>query len=146
MQKYSKAVTDFTASEGTNTDHHLGSINFAGELGTNIGGGKARMLGEYIHNWETDTATDTAWALGAKYSWHKWSLKYIYADVESNSVPDFLPGSDRFDGLTGIRGHEFEIKYKIFEKVTFGMDYYHAKNILTNANQDVLQIDMNVEF
>jgi len=138
------AVTDFTASEGTNTDHHLGSINVAGELGTNIGGGKARVLGEYINNWETDT--DTAWALGAKYSWHKWSIKYIYADVESNSVPDFLPDSDRFDGLTGIRGHEFEVKYKIFEKVTFGVDYYHAKNILTDANQDVLQIDMNVKF
>ena len=139
-------VSDFTRSEGTNTDSKLSSFNFAGELGIRIGGGKARLLGEYINNFETNTSEDKAWALGAKYSWNKWRMKYIYADLEANSVPDFLPDSDRFDGLTGIRGHEFEINYALVKNVSFGLNFYHVEAIATDIDQELLQIDMNVEF
>lgn len=137
---------DLTASEGTNTDTNLSSFNFAGEVGTEIGGGKVRLIGEYINNFDTNTSEDIAWALGAKYSWNKWKMKYIYADVEANSVPDFLPDSDRFDGLTGVRGHELEIKYALMKHVSFGLDIYHVEDIATDVAQDLVQVDMNVKF
>ena len=137
---------DLTASEGTNTDTNLSSFNLAGAVGTKIGGGKARLIGEYINNFDTNTSADIAWALGAKYSWNKWKMKYIYADVEANSVPDFLPDSDRFDGLTGVRGHELEIKYALMKHVSFGVDFYHVEDIATDIAQDLVQVDMNVKF
>ena len=139
-------VSDLSALEGTNTDSKLSSFNLAGELGTALGGGKLRLLGEYINNFETNTSTDNAWALGARYAWNKWKVKYIYADVEANSVPDFLSDSDRFDGLTGVRGHEFEIKYALMEQVTFGLDFYHVEDIATDIAQDLVQVDVNVKF
>lgn len=137
---------DLTASEGTNTDTNLSSFNLAGEIGTKIGEGRARLIGEYINNFDTNTSEDTAWSLGTKVSWNRWKMKYIYADVEANSVPDFLPDSDRFDGLTGIRGHEFEIKYALMKRVTLGVDYYNVEDIETNNDQHVVQVDMTVKF
>ena len=139
-------LDDLTASEGTNTETNLNSFNLAGELGTTIGAGKARLIGEYINNFDTNTSADIAWALGAKYSWNKWEMKYIYADIEANSVPDFLPDSDRFDGLTSVRGHEFEIKYTLMKHVSFGVDFYHVEDIATDIAQDLVQVDMNVKF
>ena len=139
-------ASDFTRSAGTNTDSKLTSFNFAGELGIRVGGGEARLVGEYINNFETNTSEDTAWALGAKYTWNKWRMKYIYADLEANSVPDFLPDSDRFDGLTGIRGHEFEINYALVKHVSIGLNFYHVEAFATDIEQDLLQVDMNVKF
>ncbi|MCZ6772440.1 MAG: putative porin [Proteobacteria bacterium] len=139
-------VSDFTSSAGTNTDSKLSSFNLAGELGIRFGGGKVRLVGEYINNFETNTSADTAWALGAKYAWNKWRMKYIYADLEANSVPDFLPDSDRFNGLTGIRGHEFEINFALVKHVSIGLNFYHVEAIATDIGQDLLQVDMNVEF
>ena len=73
-------------------------------------------------------------------------MKYIYADLEANSVPDFLPDSDRFDGLTGIRGHEFEINYALVKHVSIGLNFYHVEAFATDIEQDLLQVDMNVKF
>jgi hypothetical protein len=139
-------ISDITWSEGTNTGSNLGSYNFAAEVGTALGGGEVRLLGEFINNYETDSPEDTAWAVGTKYALDKWGFKYIYADVEANSVPDFLPDSDRFDGLTGIRGHEFELTYELMKNVQVGLDYYLVETIAGNVDQDVLQADLNVKF
>ena len=139
-------VSDFTKSEGTNTDSNLSSYNLAAEIGTKVGGGKARVIGEYINNFDTDSSADTAFAIGAKFDVDRWKIKYIYAEVEANAVPDFLPDSDRFDGLTGIQGHELEIKYEIMKHVTLGLDFYHVGNTVTNADQGLVQADLNVKF
>ena len=137
---------DFAASEGTNTDADLSSVNLAGEVSRKVGKTKVRLLGEFINNFDTDTSADTAWAIGTKITWQKWNFKYLYADVEANSVPDFLPDSDRFDGLTGTRGHEFEIKYSLMENVTLGLDLYAVEDMATEVDQQVLQADLSVKF
>ncbi len=137
---------DFTLSEGTNTDGNLSSVNLAGEVGRRVGDAKVKLLGEYINNFDTNTSENTAWAIGTKIGWNKWNFKYIYADVEANSVPDFLPDSDRFDGLTGIRGHEFELKYALMKNVSLALDFYAVEDIATDDDQEVLQADLNIKF
>ena len=63
--------------------------------------------------------------MGFKWKYGKWNAKYIYADLEHNAVPDFLPDSDRFNGDTGIKGHEFAIGYK--QASIAGLDFYYGR-------------------
>jgi len=137
---------DITFGGLTNTGSSLSSFNLAGEFGTAITNGKARIIGEYIYNFETDSSQDTAWALGTKISWNKWDLKYLYADVQANAVPDFTPDSDRFNGLTGFDGHEIELTYALMKNVKIGVDFYAVKGDVLNNDQEVLQADLKVKF
>lgn len=50
-------------------------------------------------------------------------MKYLYADLDANAVPDFLPDSDRFEGDTGVHGHEFEIQYEVIKHIVLSLDY-----------------------
>ncbi len=129
-----------------NTGSNLGSFNLATEFGTKVGGGKLKFLGEYINNYETDSSADVAWVAGAKYKYEKWGLKYLYARVEANSVPDFLPDSDRFGGMTGIRGHEVALSYALMKNVKLGLDFYSTETISGNLDDELLQADLNVKF
>lgn len=135
----------FGAGE-TNTDNNLGSFNLAAEAGTKVGGGKFSVVGEYINNYETNTNEDSAYIIGFKYQAGKLQMKYLYADIEKNAVPDFLPDSDRFGGETGIKGHELIVGYTINKNVSMSIDYYLTKNKFSKKEQDILQLDLNVKF
>lgn len=139
-------VSDYSRYDGRNTDSKLSSVNLALDLAHPLGGGTVDLIGEYIKNVETNTSTDTAWALGAKYALGRWKAKYVYADVELNAVPDFLPDSDRDNGFPGERGHEFEISYDVMKNVNVALDYYHIKDDLTKRDEDLLQADLSVKF
>lgn len=136
----------YTGAAETNTDNNLGSFNLAAEIGTKVGAGKFAIVGEYINNYETNTNEDTAWIAGVKYSIGKFKMKYLYADVDHNAVPDFLPDSDRFGGDTGIKGHEIAVGYEINKRVSVGLDYYATEDPVKNVNQDILQLDLKVKF
>jgi len=70
----------------------------------------------------------------------------LYADIEHNAVPDFLPDSDRFGGDTGIKGHEVALGYAINKKVSVGIDYYATEDSVTKKAQDLFQLDLTVKF
>jgi len=55
-----------------------------------------------------------------------------------------LPDSDRFDGLSGINGHEIALNYKVQKNVILGPDYYNVD--MQDINQDVLQLDLVFNF
>ena len=129
-----------------NTDTHMNSFNLATEVGTKLGAGTASLVGEFINNYETSSAQDIAWSLGTKYVWNKWSMKYLYADLDANAVPDFLPDSDRFEGDTGVHGHEFEIQYEIIKHIVLSLDYYRVQQTATNIDENRLQADISVKF
>jgi len=137
---------DVTFGGVSNTTTNLSSFNLAAEVGTTITDGEIALVGEFINNFETSSSADTAWALGMTGEWKKWGLKYIYADVETNAIPDFTPDSDRFFGLTGFDGHEVEVTYALMKNVSVGVDFYATKSDLTNGNQHVVQADLNVKF
>ncbi|MCB1748654.1 MAG: putative porin [Gammaproteobacteria bacterium] len=139
-------ISDYSRYDGRNTDSKLSSVNLALDLAHELGGGTVDLIGEYIKNVETNTSTDTAWALGAKYALGRWKAKYVYADVELNAVPDFLPDSDRDNGFPGERGHEFEISYDLMKNVNVALDYYHIKDDITRRDEDLLQADLQVKF
>lgn len=133
-------------TDGTNTDGDFSIFGFSGELGTKIGGGKASIVAEYLHNEADSFNEDDAFSIGAKYSQGPWKFKYIYANLDTNAVPDILPDSDRFDGLTNIKGHEVALSYKLMKNVEIGLDYYHTEDKATDVEQDLFQADLVIKF
>jgi hypothetical protein len=132
-----------------NTDYAFTVINGSGEIGRKnlFGNGvSASLFGDYVKNTATSTSQDTGFSLGAKLTNGTWTLKYIYADLDANAVPDFLPDSDRYDGATNMKGHEVIAEYKLFKNTTLGLDYYNTKDKTTNVKQNVLQADVVVKF
>ena len=133
-------------SAGTNTDDNFGGLGFSAELGTKTDFGKISFITDYTNNLATNTEEDTAYAVGLKWKKGKWKAKYIYADLAHNSVPDFLPDSDRFNGDTGIKGHEFAVGYKVNKRVSLGLDFYATQDDVTKADQEILQLDVKMGF
>ena len=133
-------------SAGTNTDDNFGGLGFSAELGTKTDFGKISFITDYTNNLATNTEEDTAYALGLKWKHGKWKAKYIYADLAHNSVPDFLPDSDRFNGDTGIKGHEFAVGYKLNKRVSLGLDFYATQDDVTKNDQEILQLDIKMGF
>lgn len=143
VDKLGAIVTD-----GTNTDFRFaGVFSLSGELGAmNLlgSGSKVSIIADWAHNSDTVTNQDSGYAIGLKASRGDWSFKYLYADLEKNAWPDILPDSDRFNGLTGIDGHEFILDYALMKNVTLGFDYYNTD--LGASNQDLFQFDVVVKF
>ncbi len=135
---------------GTNSDPNFSEIfALAGELGVKdlFGNGiRTSLFAEWVTNNDTITSEDDGYLIGVKASQGPWSLAYNYAHLEQNAWPDILPDSDRFGGLTGIKGHEIAFTYSIMRNVAVGVDYYMIENYLFNLDQDLIQLDLNVKF
>ena len=132
-----------------NTDSQFGVIGLSWEVGSNNLLGRnmtGSLFGDYVNNTDTSTNQDTGYSFGGKLTNGTWTLKYIYANLDANAVPDFLPDSDRFDGDTNIRGHELIAEYNIFKHVTLGLDYYNTHTKGTSVTQNILQADVVVKF
>jgi hypothetical protein len=143
------ALGSFT-TEGSNSDFNFGGIiGISGEIGLKdvFGNGiKTSIIADWLSNGDTVTDEDNGYLIGIKASKGLWSLAYSFADLQQNAWPDTFPDSDRFDGLTGIKGHEIAFSYKIMQNVAIGIDYYAVKSDVINEDQDLLQLDLNVSF
>ena len=135
---------------GYNTDFSFSGIyNVAGEIGLQnliSEGTRLSLVGELVENSDTTSNADIGYLLGFKGAYDLWSFRYNYARLERNSWPDFLPDADRYEGRTGIRGHEFLVEYAIMKNVLLGVNYYLSEQDTTGFEQDLLQLDLNVRF
>lgn len=99
-----------------------------------------------IKNIESDNGEDFAYSIGFQLVRPPWKFKYIYAKLEHNSIPDFLPDSDRFNGHTGIKGHESELQYIINKNLLLGIDFYSTEDYENDIEQKILQADLLLKF
>jgi len=132
------------------------SLGLSAELGTTAFAGKMfAVFGDYIKN--SDGDDDKGYAVGFKFGDKKvkdrnqWQFKYIYADLERDAWLDAFPGSDRFGGLTGVKGNEFVFNYGLHKNVVFGVDYYDTEQDISgfaddNDKEKVLQTDLIFKF
>jgi hypothetical protein len=113
------------------------------------------VFGDYIKN--SDGDDDKGYAVGFKFGDKKvkdrnqWQFKYIYADLERDAWLDAFPDSDRFGGLTGVKGNEFVFNYGLHKNVVFGVDYYDTEQDISgfaddNDKEKVLQTDLIFKF
>ena len=137
-------------TDGSNSDfRYAGLFALSGEIGLTdlfANGIKTSIVADWVTNGDTVTDEDNGYLVGIKASRGSWSLSYSYADLEQNAWPDIFPDSDRFDGLTGIKGHEFIISYAIMQNVVLAFDYYVMESDVLNEDQNLLQLDLNVKF
>jgi len=138
------------ATTGTNTDFEFSGIYvLSGEIGLQDlvkDGTRFSLIADFVDNTDTNTDEDRGYLIGFKSAYQLWSFRYNYVDLDHNAWPDFLPDSDRYEGHTGIHGHEFLLEYAVMENVLLGLDYYQSEQQFTNIGQDLLQLDLNVRF
>lgn len=137
-------------TEGINSDPNFGEIfSLSGEIGHRdlFGNGvRTSIVAEWVTNSDTTTSEDTGYLIGVKAAKGSWSLAYNYADLAQNAWPDIFPDSDRFDGLTGTKGHEVALTYAVMSNVAVGIDFYSVENEVLNLDQNLIQLDLNVKF
>ncbi len=145
LNKNSIART-FKHSSNTNEDNNLNAIQLSGEISYLLGGSELSIISDMIKNIESDNGEDFAYSIGFQLARPPWKFKYIYAKLEHNSIPDFLPDSDRFNGHTGIKGHESELQYIINKNLLLGIDFYSTEDYDNDIEQKILQADLLLKF
>ena len=136
----------FKHSSNTNEDNNLNAIQLSGEISHLLDDGRFSIISDMVKNVESDNGEDFAYAIGFQLVRPPWKFKYIYAKLEHDSIPDFLPDSDRFNGHTGIKGHETELQYMINKNLLMGIDFYSTEDYDTNIEQKILQADLLLKF
>lgn len=156
-----------TGAAGTNTAgpgggllYDYDSVQGSAEVGvSNLFGGlpmsideRIAVFADVVNNLDGNAEEDLGWALGTKFGNKKvktkgqWQVKYIYADLEKDAFVDAFPDSDRFDGDTGIDGHEIAFEYAIKDNLIFGLDYYNIDVKNSSNSQDLFQADLVFKF
>ncbi len=140
----------FAESAGTNTTDIENAYSIEAELGLTGLPVFVGALGQYV---VSDADEDeSGYLIGLKIGDKKvktlgqWQLKYNYRSLEKNAFPDFLMDSDAFDGATGVEGSEFELVFGLAKNVTFGIDYYMMEDKNSDAEQNLLQLDLVLKF
>jgi len=111
-----------------------------------------KFFGEYVNNFAAPNK-NTGYSLGFQFGnekiekWGDWQVRYIYAMLGKDSVPDVLPDSDRYGGKTGIRSHEGIISFGLGKNTSLGFDVYRSWSLIgSKAPETVVQADWNMKF
>ena len=106
---------------------------------------KAALIADYAVNTDPDD-DNIAWDAGFKFKKSFVSFKYNYRYIENDAFVDAYPDSDAYGGATGVKGHEAEVKFAVYENTSFNIDAYHLTEIDGNRDHDVIQFDLVVKF
>lgn len=141
---------NFAAGVGSNNDSEFSGVyTLAGELGIQnliAEGTRFSLVGDMVENTDTDTSEDSGYLIGFKGAYRLWTFRYNYARLDQNVWPDFLPDADRYEGRTGVHGHEFLLEYAVMKNLMVAMNYYMSEQNDDSAKHDLLQLDLNVKF
>jgi hypothetical protein len=119
-------------------------------LGLNVE--NLKFFGEYVNNLAV-SSKNTGYSLGFQFGnekiekWGDWQVRYIYAMLEKDAVPDILPDSDRLSGKTGMRSHEGIINFGLGKNTYLGLDVYRSWSLVgSKAPETLVQFDWNMKF
>ena len=110
------------------------------------------LFADTIFNYSADTDEDFGFAFGLKFGDKSvskpgsWQFKYIKAKLERDAWLDTFPDSDRFDGMTNVKSHEFVLSYALMKNVVLGLDYYYSTELSGTDEQHVGQFDVVMKF
>lgn len=117
------------------------------------------FFGEYVKNVESQVPkSDSGYMIGFNLGtqkiekWADWQVKYNYARLEKDSILDILPDSDRYNGKTGMKAHEFIFDWGLAKNTWLGINYYYGEQLKGNFSStqskpaSVLQVDWNMKF
>ena len=111
-----------------------------------------KFFGEYVNNFGV-SRKNTGYSLGFQFGnekiekWGDWQVRYIYAMLEKDAVPDILPDSDRLSGKTGMRSHEGIVSFGLGKNTSLGLDVYRSWSLVgSKVPETLVQFDWNMKF
>jgi hypothetical protein len=120
---------------------------------------EVKLFGEYVRNLNDSKPDDnkSGFMLGFGFGAAKvegfgdWQASYNFARLERDAILDILPDSDRYDGKTSMRGHEFKLSYGLGKNTWLDFDIYRIQRIpypgaATKAPETLVQVDWNMKF
>jgi hypothetical protein len=110
-----------------------------------LGLDKAALMADYVINTDPDD-DNVGWDAGIKLKKSIVSFKYNYRYLEKDAFVDTYPDSDAADGMTGVKGHEAEVKFAVYKNTSVNVDYYHMTQVDGDKDWDILQLDLVVKF
>jgi hypothetical protein len=108
------------------------------------------LFGEFGNNMAAASGVDNAYVLGISLgeitNIGMWQLVYNYRDVEKDAALDAVNAG--FGDATDIKGHTFEVAYRLAENVSFSTAYVTGdQNVSTNStNYEELSFSVGFAF
>lgn len=113
-----------------------------------LANGEMLLMGDYVRNLAAaDDAYDTGFAIGAEYATARWSLGWVYQDVEADAVLGLFTNSDFSGGQTDGKGHILQAGYALTERVDLsGTLFLNKRNIDFGNEEDYKRLQLDVSF
>lgn len=95
---------------------------------------------------KTDTTgekEDTAYGVGFKYKYNKWSFSGMYKNIEANAVVGAF--ADATFGFADRKGFQAKLAKKLGKKMSAAVSVYNSSSILYN-NKDTTVVDFDLNF
>jgi polyhydroxyalkanoate synthesis regulator phasin len=113
------------------------------------------VYGEYVNNPDPSKGNQ-AYLAGIKFGdksvkeFGQWVFSYDYRREGRDAVPDILPESDFFNGLTDVYGNKATFTYGLGKNVYTALNWYNGHSadttVTSNKKWDVVQVDLGMSF
>ena len=110
------------------------------------------FFGEYVQN-PLVARDNTGYIGGLKFGSNKiedfgnWQFLYDFAMLGRDSIPDFLPDLDRYEGSTGIRSHNASFQFGLGKNTYMQTTYYQSwRETHPRVREHLVQVDWNMKF
>jgi Putative porin len=108
------------------------------------------VYANYIENVAAANNINNAYSIGLKINKAKdpgsWEFGYQYHRVESDSVLSAINDGDPFNGMVGVTGHRFGLKYQLTKSIQAGASFFDDDMINDDDDCQKLQFDMLFKF
>lgn len=119
------------------------------EVGGDVSGVRWSLFGDYVSN-SLPKEDNSAWLVGVSLGECKKALnictRYIYRDVEKDSVIGVFSDSDFAGGVTNSKGHEFNLGTALSDDVKTKVSYFNNEFGDLSLNYQRVQIDFIAKF
>lgn len=110
------------------------------------------FFGEYVQN-PLVSRDNTGYIGGLRFGSEKiedfgnWQFMYNFAMLGRDSIPDFLPDLDRYEGSTGIRSHNGNFQFGLGKNTYLAATYYQSwREVHPRVREHLVQVDWNMKF
>ena len=108
------------------------------------------VYANYIDNIAAANNKNDAYSIGVRVNKAKdpgsWEFGYQYHRVESDSVLSAINDADPFDGVVGVTGHRYGLKYQLTKSIQAGVSFFDDDMISDDDDCQKLQFDMLFKF
>ncbi len=141
-----------TDPAGTQFAEDFNVVELFGEFGFGVRSTPLAFFADYVNNAATSDE-DTGWSLGLRVGKainpKSFEFRYLYKDLEPDSVFGTFTDSDFGGGGTDSKGHEMNLVYQLAKNWQLAISYFHNEINVDRGDEDDyqrLQLDALLKF